>query len=182
MIRSAVVLLMPLVLYILVQPVCAIEPLANSALEGRVQLAGSIVDSACTIRVGNDSQAVDFKPTVLNGLVHGNTSPQQPLNIYISDCVNSNSRSNTTPSQRFKLTFEGQGEGKHFTLQGAAKGVALQIKDEQGTLVSPGMLLEHGSLSADTLMLNYSLTLVGSGQALEAGNFHATIKLSIQHF
>ncbi len=31
-------------------------------------------------------------------------------------------------------------------------------------------------------MLNYSLTLVGSGHALEAGSYHATIKLSIQHF
>ncbi|MCK3863868.1 hypothetical protein [Pseudomonas sp. B329] len=182
MIRSPVVLLIPLLLYTFGQPVCAIEPMVNSALEGRVQLAGSIVDSACTIRVGNESQTIDFKPTVLNELVHGNTSPQQPLNIYITDCVTSNSRSAPPSSQQFKLTFEGAGEGKHFSLQGAAKGIALQIKNTQGTLISPGMLLEHGSLSADTLMLNYSLTLVGIGQALEAGNYHATIKLSIQHF
>lgn len=44
------------------------------------------------------------------------------------------------------------------------------------------MLLERSALSTDSLMLNYSLTLVGSGHALKVGNYHATIKLGIQHF
>ena len=48
--------------------------------------------------------------------------------------------------------------------------------------MSPGMLLEHSLVSSDLLVLSYSLTLVGSGQTLEAGDYHATIKLSIQHF
>ena len=67
-------------------------------------------------------------------------------------------------------------------MQGSAHGVALQIKDKEGKSVSPGMLLEHNFASSDLLMLSYSLTLVGTGHALEAGDYHATIKLSIQHF
>jgi type 1 fimbria pilin len=182
MIRSTAVLLIPLALFGIGEPTGAAEPLPGGALKGRVQLLGSIVDSACSIRVGNANQAIDFKPTALSGLVRGATSNQQTLNIYISDCIASNSSADGDPSQRFRLTFESEREGKYFSVQGAARGIALQIKDQQGTLISPGMLLEHNTASADTLMLNYSLTLVGSGHALEAGDYHATIKLSIQHF
>ncbi|MEG0964231.1 MAG: fimbrial protein [Pseudomonas sp.] len=182
MTRSTAALLMPLVLYVLAQPACAVEPSLNSALKGRVQLVGSIVDSACSIRVGNDSQTVAFKPTAFSGLARGDSASQQSLSIYVSDCISPSSRSTTSPSQRFKLTFEGEQDGKYFSVKGAAKGIALQIKDEYGKLISPGVLLEHSSLSGDLLMLNYSLALVGSGHVLEAGDFHATIKLNIQHF
>ncbi|WP_152224310.1 fimbrial protein [Pseudomonas sp. SCB32] len=174
MIRSTTLLL---TLGILGVPISAAD-----ALKGRVQLAGSIVDSACTIRVGNDSQTIAFNPLALNSLVSGNTSHQQSLNIYISDCIASDTQNKTDPAQRFELTFEGQPDGENFAIQGDAKGIALRIKDEQGQLISPGMLIEHSTHSTDSLMLNYSLALVGSGRALEAGEYHATIKLSIQHF
>ncbi|MNJ17155.1 fimbrial protein [Pseudomonas sp. JV241A] len=175
-------LLLPLALCTLSVPFCFAEPVVTTALKGRVQMTGSIVDSACTIRVGNDSQTIAFKPTALNGLVNGDTSSKQPLNIYINDCIEYRTNDDTEPSQRFKLTFEGASEGKYFSIQGAAQGIALQIKDSQGQLISPGMLLQLNSASADMLTLNYSLSLVGSGHALEAGDYHATIKLSIQHF
>jgi type 1 fimbria pilin len=174
--------LLALLLHALGEPVWAAEPLPGTALKGHVQLTGSIVDSACTIRVGNDSQVIAFKPTALNGLVSGDSSSQQSLNIYISDCIGSAAYNKTEPSQRFKLTFEGEPEGKYFGMQGGARGIALQIKDEHGQLISPGTVLEHSTVSTDLLLLNYSLTLVGSGHALEAGDYHATIKLSIQHF
>jgi type 1 fimbria pilin len=175
MIRSTTLLL--LVLLPLGPPVCAAD-----ALKGRVQMAGSIVDSACSIRVGSDRQTVAFKPMALNGLLNGDPSSQQFLTVYVTDCIASEKSNDTDTSQRFRLTFEGQAYGKYFAIEGVAKGIALQIKDHQGKLVSPGMLLEHSPISADQLLLNYSLTLVGSGRVLEAGDYHATLKLNIQHF
>lgn len=175
MIRSTALLL--LTLCPLVVPISAAE-----ALKGRVQLGGSIVDSACNMQVGSDRQTIAFKPMALNGLLNSDTSSQQSLTLYISDCIASEKPNDTEASQRFKLTFEGQSHGKYFAIEGVAKGIALQIKDRQGKLVSPGMLLEHNTLSADSLMLNYTLTLIGIGHALEAGDYHATIKLNIQHF
>jgi type 1 fimbria pilin len=175
--------LIPLALFVLGEPASATEPLPGGSLKGRVQITGSIVDSACSIRVGGDSQTIAFKPLTLNGLLSGDTTSQQSLTIYISDCITPDKNNNKTdPSQHFKLTFEGQPYGDNFGIQGGAKGLALQIKDNQGKLISPGMSLKHGALSIDSLMLNYSVTLVGSGHVLEAGDYHATIKLNIQHF
>lgn len=179
MTRTTAVLVM---LCALGQPACATEPSTSNAPKGRVQLTGSIVDSACTLSMSSDSQTVTFKPTALNGLIHGNNASQQSLKLYIGDCLASTAQRNSDPSKRFKLTFEGDGEGQYFSMQGSAHGVALQIKDKEGKSVSPGMLLEHNFASSDLLMLSYSLTLVGTGHALEAGDYHATIKLSIQHF
>ncbi|MCO7580383.1 MULTISPECIES: fimbrial protein [Pseudomonas chlororaphis group] len=174
MVRSTALLL---ALCTLDVPLCAAD-----AFKGRVQLTGSIVDSACSIHMGNDNQTVAFTPLALSSLVSGNTSTQQPLNIHISDCMTSDASHNNAPSQRFELTLEGPPDGKYFATQGTAKGIALRISDEQGRLISPGMLIEHGTRSINSLALNYSLTLVGSGHTLEAGDYHTTIKLSIQHF
>ena len=171
-----------LALFALDQPACVAEPFVGGALNGRVQLTGNIINSACTLHVGNERQTVVFSPASLSGIVSGNSSSQQPLNIYIRDCITSNSRDNSAPTQHFKLTFEGVPEGKSFNIQGSARGIALQIKDERGQMVSPGMILEHSTPANDRLMLNYSVTLVGSGHALEAGDYNVTIKLNLQHF
>ena len=175
-------LLVTLALCTLGGSVCLAEPVMTTGLKGRVQMTGSIVDSACTIRMGNDSQTIAFKPTALHGLINGDTTSKQPLNIFINDCITYRTNDNTEPSQRFQLTFEGESNGKYFSVQGVAQCIALQIKDQEGQLVSPGMLLQHSSMSPDMLTLNSSLSLVGSGHTLEAGDYHATIKLSIQHF
>ncbi|SDU99581.1 fimbrial protein [Pseudomonas mucidolens] len=182
MIRSIALSLIPLTLFMVGEPARATEAVSGGALKGRVQLAGSIVDSACTIRVGNESQTISFKPTVLSGLVSGDSTSQQPINIYVSDCTTYHALRSPLPPQLFKLSFEGETDGKHFGTQGTAQGIALQIKDEHGKLISPGMLLDHSMQSADILILNYYLTLVGSGHVLKAGDYHATIKLNIQHF
>ena len=151
-------------------------------LKGHVQLTGSIVDSACSIHMANASQTISFNTLAVNNLVSGNTSAQQSLNIYVSNCITSSTRHDTSFSQRFNLTFEGQPNGKNFAILGAAKGIALRIEDERGRLISPGESIDHNIETTDNVPLNYSLTLIGNGHALETGNYHATIKLSIQHF
>lgn len=180
MIRTGAILLIPLFLF--AKPVCAVGPLDSTQPKGRVQMTGSIVDTGCVMRVGSEGQTVTFQPAALHGLVRGDASFQQPLNIYLSDCGTSSIDSNARASRALELTFEGESNGRYFDVQGAAQGIALQIKDARGNLITPGMLLEESSRITDTLALNYFLVLVGNGNALQAGNYHATIKLSIQHF
>lgn len=180
MIRTSAILLILLILF--VKPVCAVELQDSQQLRERVQMVGGIVDTGCAMRVGNEGQTVIFQPAALHGLIRGDASFQQPLNIYLSDCGTANSGSSVRPSPALELTFEGESNGRDFSVQGAAQGIALQIKDARGKLVTPGMLLEDSSRIAGTLAFNYFLELVGTGNTLQAGNYHATIKLSIQHF
>lgn len=184
MIRSTVLLLLPLLLCLCLfgASVSAADPMAGKALKARVQLSGSIVDTGCAMQVGNEGQTVTFQPAALHGLVRGDASFQQPLNIFLSGCGTLDARGKNPSSRALRLTFEGDNNGQYFSLQGVAKGVALQIKDVRGSLITPGMLLDDSARSVDTLALNYFLELVGTGSSLQAGNYRATIKLSIQHF
>ncbi|XKU41253.1 fimbrial protein [Pseudomonas [fluorescens] ATCC 17400] len=184
MIRSIMflLLLLLLVFYLFGSPVRAADPLAGSSLRGRMQVAGSIVDAGCAMRVGNEGQTVSFQPIALHGLVRGVESFRRPLNIYLSDCGTLSARTNGSVSRGMKLTFEGENNGQYFGVQGAAQGVALQIKDSHGKLIAPGMLLDDSVRATDTVALNYFLELVGTGSSLRAGNYRSTIKLSIQHF
>lgn len=181
MLRSSV-LLLSLLLLLFGKPVCAVEPLVGKQQKGRVQLTGSIVDTACAMRLGNEGQTVTFQPAALHSLVRGDASFRQPLNIYLSDCDTSNTRSSASTAPALKLTFEGENNGKYFGTQGTAQGVAIQIKDVHGKLITPGMSLEGNSRNTDTMTLKYFLEIVGTGSALQAGNYHAVIKLSVQHF
>jgi type 1 fimbria pilin len=171
----------PLCLCMLVSPKGYAESVDNNALKGRVYIDGSIVDSGCVIRVGNDNQTVAMQAVAMHGLLQGDATLQTPLNIYISNCIAAPLKG-TESLQAFRLTFDGESEGRHFIVQGAAKGVALQIRDAEGRLITPGMLLQSNALPAGNLTLNYFLRLVGSGQSLQSGNYHSTIKLNIQHF
>lgn len=172
MIRSTTLL----ALCILVMPVCVAD-----ALKGRVRLTGSIVESACNIIMNNGNQTITLTPQSLNSLVASDTSTPKTLSIHIQKCFIMGAPKKAPP-QWLRLTLEGQPEGKYFAVKGAARGIGLRIVDEEGRLVSPGMIIDHRMGSMDDLILNYSLTLVGSGHALEAGDYHATIRLSIQHF
>lgn len=167
MIRSSALLLIPLFLF--GQTIYSAEPVDNRLQKGRVQLFGSIVDTGCAMRVGNEGQTVTFQPAALHGLVRGDASFQQPLNIYLSDCGNANNGSSARVSRTLELTFEGENSGRYFGVQGAAQGIALQIKDAHGKLITPGMLLEDSSRIADTLALNYFLELVGTGNTAAGG-------------
>lgn len=182
--RSTVLLLLPLFLCssLLGPPVSAADSPSSQAQRGRVQMSGSIVETGCAMQVGNEGQTVTFQPAALHGLVRGDASFKQPLNILLSGCGTLNTRGNGSSSRALRLSFEGDGNGQYFGLQGAAEGVALQIKNASGKLITPGMLLDDSALSTDDMALNYFLELVGTGTSLRAGNYHATIKLSIQHF
>lgn len=183
MIRSGVLLFLPLVLLLCLfgTPVGASEPLAGKALKGRVQMSGSIVDTGCAMRVGNEGQTVTFKPAALHGLVRGDASFQQPFNIFLSGCGTLNTHGDSRSSPDLKLTFVGENNGQYFRLQGIAQGIALQIKNAHGKLITPGMLLDDSTRTGDALTLRYFLELVGTGSSLQAGNYYATITLSIQH-
>lgn len=182
--RSATLLLLPLFLYscLFGTSASAADSPVNKTQRGRVNMSGSIVEAGCAMQVGNEGQTITFQPAALHGLVRGDASFKQPLNILLSGCGALNARGNGSSSRALKLTFEGEGNGQYFGIQGAAQGVALQIKNAGGKLITPGMILDTSALSADAVALNYFLELVGTGNSLRAGNYHATIKLSIQHF
>ncbi|MNJ39072.1 PAP fimbrial minor pilin protein precursor [compost metagenome] len=181
MFRSTFLMLVPLHVCLISGNAIATEPAQKELQKGRVYLAGSIVDAACAIQVGNENQAVILQPTAINNLVNGDVPIQQPLNINITRCVTPGAGATSRSLRPFKVTFEGEGKNR-FEVQGTAKGLAIQIKDGQGKLISPGVAVEDSSLSANNMTLNYSIALVGTGRSLEAGDFHATIKLNIQHF
>lgn len=184
MIRSSVLLLSPLLLFsgLFAASLRADEMAVGDALKGRVQLSGSIVDTGCVMSVGNEGQTVVFQPAALHGLIHGEASFQRPLNILLSGCSALDEQGHASSLRTLKLTFEGDTRGHYFDIHGVAQGVALQIKDSHGKVITPGMPLDSAARAVDAIELNYFLELVGNGSSLQAGNYHATIKLSIQHF
>ncbi|MNJ55569.1 type 1 fimbrial protein [Pseudomonas sp. B21-012] len=181
MFRATVRMLIPLHLCLLATNACAVEPPLGQLLKGRVHLAGSIVDAACAIRVGNENQTVTLHPETISNVVSGEVAIRQPLDIYITRCMTSSAEFAGRGLNAFKVTFEGDNQTQ-FTVHGSAKGIGIQIMDDHGTVISPGVALDGNSMPSGSMALRFFIALVGTGHLLEAGDFHATIKLRIQHF
>ena len=159
-------------------PVQAQPPLQK----GQLQMVGEIFDAACAIQVESQYQTISMAPTPMHGLVSGDASTQQALDIQIVNCGPTSTLSRQSLFNSFSVVFEGEGNDGHFTTQGTAQGIAIHIKDVNGNSVIPGVPVKGSEVAATDMALNYSLTLIGSGTSLSAGDYHATIRLGINHF
>ncbi len=159
-------------------PVQAQPPLQK----GQLQMVGEIFDAACAIQVESQYQAISMAPTPVHGLVSGDAATRQALDIQIVNCGSSNTLSRQSLFNSFTVVFEGDGNDGYFATQGTAQGIAIHIKDVNGNSVIPGVPVKGSEVAATDMALNYSLTLIGSGTSLSAGDYHATIRLGINHF
>lgn len=156
--------------------------------QGRVNMAGSILDTACAIEAGSMEQTLDMGVTPLSQLVqHGSTlnwhkhGPSREFAIRLVNCVLEQKTSYKHDWQYFLVTFEGPGDGKAFGVTGDAKGVALQIRDSQGNLALPGVPLPRSGLIAGSQNLNFTLSLVGNRQELRAGDYRSTLRFKMDY-
>ncbi|MFJ2455908.1 fimbrial protein [Pseudomonas protegens] len=150
--------------------------------KGQLQMVGEIFDAACAIQVESQYQTISMVPTPIRGLVSGDASTLQALDIQIVNCGPTNTLSRQSLFNSFSVVFEGEGNDRYFATQGTAKGIAIQIKDINGNPVIPGVPVKGSEVAVTNMALNYSLTLIGSGTSLSAGDYHATIRFGINHF
>lgn len=153
----------------------------SSDIRGLVHMTGRIVDTPCALHADNQYQAFTLQPTAIGGLLQGDTNIKQPLKMYINGCTTETNNTNSRAAG-FILTLEGEGAEREFAVLGSAKGIALIIKDDQGNPVSPGVPLQDTNVASGNMTLNYSISLTSTGNAIEAGDYHATIKLRINHY
>lgn len=158
---------------------------------GRVNMAGSIVDTACAIEAGSLDQTIDMGVTPISQLIQQNADgalhhhgPQRDFAIRLINCVLTSNDPNT-PSrpdwQHYSVTFDGPTDGDAFGVDGDARGVALQIRDRWGNVARPGVALPRGGLLTGDQDLNFTLSLVGNRQGLRPGDFRSTLRFKMDY-
>ncbi|EIT7186890.1 MAG: fimbrial protein [Serratia marcescens] len=149
---------------------------------GRVNMEGSILDTACAIEAGSRDQSVDMSTLPLSQIIRDGVGVKRPFTIRLINCVRARPDPTLPDWQRFRVTFDGEGHNGLFQVQGSARGVALQITDTQGNIALPGKALPAGDIIPGNMSLNYSLRLVGNQQVLRAGEYRSAVRFKLDYY
>lgn len=152
---------------------------ADSALQGRVGMSGSIVDSACAIDIGSYEQAVDMGVLPVGTIRQQGQGPIRPFSISLVDCrLLSHDK---TGWQSFSVTFDGPAAGDWFILSGDASGVALSLLDANGQPIYPGQMTSRQAIVAGDTTLHYGLRLVSDAQPLHPGEYQSSLRFKLDY-
>ena len=147
---------------------------------GRVNMQGSIVDTACAIAVESRDQTIDMEVVPLADIIRDGQGRSKRFTINLVNCVTE--RPNKPDWRQFQVTFDGDAEGELFSVQGDASGVALRIIDLAGNIAIPGKPLPFGEISPGNMQLNYTMKLMANNHALKAGDYFSVIRFKLDYF
>lgn len=147
---------------------------------GRVNMQGSIIDTACAIAVDSREQSIDMGVIPLADIVRDGHGHSKPFSIDLINCVLE--RPGKESWKSFQVTFDGDAEGGLFGVHGGASGVGLQISDDLGNIAFPGKALPLMGVVPGNRQLNYSLKLVANNHAVKSGDYFSSIRFKLDYF
>lgn len=143
----------------------------------RINIQGSIVDSACTIAPGEEEQTVDMAAPPVDDIIIHDQGYSNDFEIKLVNCEQENPERLSLAWQYFQLTFDGDTEGELFGVRGTASGVALQLNDAVGNVIRPGE-----PLRLDGMNQRYSIKLVANDPIFLAGEYFSSVRYKLDYF
>lgn len=158
--------------------------LAKEAMQGngRVNVQGSIIDTACAIAVESRDQSINMGVIPLADIYRDGQGKGKPFFIELINCVLERPSGNVLGWKQFKVTFDGNADGELFRLQGTAAGVALKITDAGGNVAFPGKSLPSSDIQPGNMLLSYNIRLVANQRALKSGDYSSSIRFKLDYF
>ncbi|CAI1243971.1 TPA: fimbrial protein [Serratia fonticola] len=149
---------------------------------GRVNMQGAVIETACAIDTNSRDQTIDMSVAPLNQIIRDGKGATRSFSIRLVNCVLGRIDENLAKWQRFQVTFDGRVDNGLFGVDGQARGVALQLTDSEGNIVSPGNPTPLLDITEGDRALNYSLRLVSNQQRLRSGEYTSTIRFKMDYY
>ncbi|WP_375056770.1 fimbrial protein [Zobellella sp. DQSA1] len=150
--------------------------------QGRVDVRGAVIETACAIDTESRDQAIEMATLPVGQLIRDGRGLDRPFSIKLIGCSLSRPSETLPPWRSFQVTFDGRADNGLFGVEGDVEGVALQISDSLGNIARPGAPLPEGEVVPGAMRLNYSMALVGNGSSLRAGSYHSSIRFKVDYY
>ncbi|WP_154753648.1 fimbrial protein [Erwinia sorbitola] len=175
-------LLISLVCFFLVIPLSYANWSTPVSAWGRVNMQGAIIETACAIDTQSRDQTIDMGVLPISQIARDGRGLAHDFAVQLVQCSLTRHNSSLKNWQHFKITFDGQNDSGLFSINGQAKGVALEIIDSNGFVASPGNPLPVSNILSGNMQLNYSLRLVSNKQALRPGNYSSALRFKMDYY
>lgn len=150
--------------------------------QGRVNMQGAIIDTACAIAIDSRDQVIDMGVVPLADIIRDGQGSRRDFSINLINCVLERPHSNKPDWKQFQVTFDGDAEGDLFGVRGDASGVALRIVDSTGNIATPGSPLPLANIVPGDMQLDYTLRLVTNNHALKSGDYSSAIRFKLDYY
>lgn len=171
---------MPLLLVILLVSGLSRSVVAQDMGYGRVQMNGEIVASACGIHTDDLWQEIHFPPISTERVSSGSYQVTRDFSLRLINCRLEKEDGLLWHGAR--IYFDGEPDNRRqglFGLYGEAQGLALQLSDVRGEIVSPGQAFSTIPLNEGDQQLNYHLRVMRNGQTLKEGAWSASLRFMV---
>ncbi|HIF2548597.1 TPA: fimbrial protein [Salmonella enterica] len=157
--------------------------LATASENGIVRMQGHIVDTACSIKLGDADQSISLGTIPLEELINNGRGPSVPFSIHLVNCVlNSSAALDGTYWKDMRITFKGEPNGFHsFALEGDTQGESLVIADNKGHEVEPGKPMPAMTVEPGNMTLHYRMWLIENHHGIRPGKFHTTVRYFMEY-
>ena len=150
--------------------------------EGRVNMQGAIIDTACAIATESREQAVEMDIVPISEITRGGQGRSVPFSIELINCVLERADKNLPDWKQFRITFDGHVDGEMFGISGNASGIALKITDADGNIAKPGKSLPPVSILPGSYRLNYAMTLISNQRPLKTGDYFSAVRFKMDYY
>lgn len=149
---------------------------------GRINMKGSIIDTACAIDLDSQYQDIGMPTLPLGSIVRDQQGPDVPFTIRLVNCTLKRWKPDRPDWVSLQVTFDGAAEGDNlFRLEGDASGIGLQIADTYGVTAQPGVAMPARPLQEDSMRLDYVLRLMATQDAPIIGYYHTTLRFKVDY-
>ncbi|CAI1935988.1 fimbrial protein [Serratia entomophila] len=149
---------------------------------GRVNMQGSIINTACAIAAGSREQTIDMDTVSMGDIMRDGQDTTRPFSVELIHCELSRPDLGLPDWRHFQVTFDGEADGALFGVNGEAKGVALEITDSRGNKATPGEPLPSGEITPGTMKLDYMMKLVANNQVLKADGYTSAVRFKLDYY
>ncbi|EMF7562223.1 fimbrial protein [Serratia marcescens] len=158
------------------------QAISASQGEGRVNMQGAIVDTACAIATESREQIIDMKNTALVDITRGGHGKSVPFSIELVNCTLERADKKQPDWKQFQITFDGHADGEAFGIHGDISGVALRITDANGNIARPGRPLPPMEIIPGNYQLNFTLMLIENNRPLKAGSYFSSVRFKMDYY
>ncbi|EPQ1332183.1 MULTISPECIES: fimbrial protein [Serratia] len=150
--------------------------------QGRVNMQGAIIDTACAIATESRDQIIAMGVTPVADIMRDGKGKEVPFSIELVNCVLERVDSNLPDWRQFQVTFDGRSEGDMFGVNGDVSGLAIRITDSTGNIARPGMPLPARDIFQGNYRLDFSMALVSNKQVLKAGSYFSSVRFKMDYY
>ncbi len=154
----------------------------DKGMNGKVSMAGEILNSACDIELQNHFQTIEMAHDNVGEILRTGYGQTTVFSIFLTGCPVSAGSDGDKTQHYLRLTFDGPIDNGLIKVLGDVHGVGIEILDSSGIPIALGKATPPYLVDTNNMRLDYGLRLKSNRTGFKLGDYSSVIRYRIDYF